>query len=243
MRSRKIYVVVSCVLLWAVLCVPDYRDTALYVFNRMASPVVVLDPGHGGIDGGAESSDGTCEKDINLAIAMDLKKRLEKENIRVIMTRQSDDGLYDRSRNGSVRTLKTQDMNERRRIIDESNADLTVSIHLNSFTQDSSVRGAQVFYPSEGSDEFVAKSSEAAKTIQQLLNENINGEKKRTELGKNDVFLFRNITGAIVIVECGFLSNPDDAASLKRTDYQSEISETLEKSICRFLDEKGTNNQ
>lgn len=238
MKSKKVYIAVACMLLWAVLCVPDYRDVALYVFNRTSDHVVVIDPGHGGIDGGAESSDGTCEKDINLAIAMDLKKLLEAENIKVIMTRKTDAGLYDGSQDSAIRTLKTQDMNERKRIIDDSGADLTVSIHLNSFTQDSSVKGAQVFFPSDGSREMVGESELAAKSIQQSLNDGINKAKKRTELGKNDVFLLRNVTAPIVIVECGFLSNPDDAAHLKNPDYQGKISEILKDGICKYLAEK-----
>ena len=235
MKSKKVYIVVACVLLWAVLCVPDYRDVALYVFDRTPAYVVVIDPGHGGIDGGAESSDGTCEKDINLAIAMELKKMLEAENIKVIMTRKTDDGLYDESQEGAIRTLKSQDMNERKRIIDDAGADLTISIHLNSFTQDSSVKGAQVFYPSEGNDEILGESELAAKSIQKSLNDNINKDKKRTELGKNDVFLLKNVTAPIVIAECGFLSNPDDAANLKNTDFQSKISEILKDGICNYL--------
>lgn len=104
-----------------------------------------MDPGHGGMDGGAQSSDGTSEKDINLSIAEQVKKQLEGEGVKVIMTRYKDEGLYDESQEGTIRSLKTQDMKERKRIIDDSKADLTVSIHLNSFTQDSSVKGAQVF--------------------------------------------------------------------------------------------------
>lgn len=243
MKSKKVYIAVACMLLWAVLCVPDYRDVALYVFNKAPAYSVVIDPGHGGIDGGAESSDGTCEKDINLAIAMDLKKMLEAENIKVIMTRKTDDGLYDESQDSAIRTLKTQDMNERKRIIDDSGADLTVSIHLNSFTQDSSVKGAQVFYPSDGSEEIVGESEAAAKLIQQYLNDSVNKDKKRTELGKNDVFLLRNVTAPIVIVECGFLSNPDDSAHLKDSDYQGEISEILKDGICKYLTEKTAANR
>lgn len=237
MKGKKVYILIACVLAWAVLCIPDYKEVASYVWKAADGVSVVLDPGHGGIDGGAESSDGTSEKDINLAIAMDLKERLEAEGIRVIMTRETDTGLYDGSQQGAIRTLKTQDMKERKRIIDDSGADLTVSIHLNSFTQDSSVKGAQVFYPSDGDETLVQESKRAAAIVQENLNNDINTDKKRTELGKNDVYLMKNITGRIIIVECGFLSNPEDASNLKDPEYQKKVSETLNRGICKYLDE------
>ncbi len=238
MKGKKIYILIACVLVWAVLCVPDYRDVASYVWKAADGVSVVLDPGHGGVDGGAESSDGTSEKDINLAIAMNLKEKLEDDGIKVIMTRESDTGLYGGSQEGAIRTLKTKDMKERKRIIDDSGADLTVSIHLNSFTQDSSVKGAQVFYPSDGDEAFVQESKSAAAIVQENLNNDINTDKKRTELEKNDVYLMKNITGSIIIVECGFLSNPEDASNLKKTEYQEKISETLRRGICKYLEEK-----
>ena len=235
MKGKKVYVLAACVFVWSVLCVPDYKDVVSYVWSSAVRPVVVLDAGHGGMDGGAESSDGTSEKDINLAIAMDLKELLEANGIKVIMTREDDEGLYDKSQNAAIRTLKTQDMKERKRIIDDSGADLTVSIHLNSFTQDSSVKGAQVFYPCDGDDALVEGSKQAAEIIQAGLNEDINTDKKRTELGKNDVYLLKNVTGNIIIVECGFLSNPEDASNLKKSEYQGKISETLSEGICEYL--------
>lgn len=237
MKNKKAYIAVVCITLWAVLCIPDYREVASFVAARAETPVVVLDPGHGGIDGGAESSRGISEKDINLSIALELRKQLQQENIRVIMTRQSDKGLYGPKQKGTIRSLKTCDMKERKRIIDEAGAALTVSIHLNSFTQDSSVRGAQVFYPSEGEASVTSKSEEAARLIQQAFNDSINKEKKREELGKNDVFLFRDIRSPIVIAECGFLSNQEEAENLKEGVYQQQLSKVLKKGICTYLDE------
>ncbi|MBC8567636.1 N-acetylmuramoyl-L-alanine amidase [Mogibacterium sp. NSJ-24] len=235
MKSKGIYILATFVLVCTVLCIPGRNEMASYVWKKAEKPVVVLDPGHGGMDGGAQSSDGTSEKDINLSIAEQVKKQLEGEGVKVIMTRYKDEGLYDESQEGTIRSLKTQDMKERKRIIDDSKADLTVSIHLNSFTQDSSVKGAQVFYPSYGSEEAVEASKKAAEIIQSKFNNEINTDKKRTELGKGDVFLLKNITGPIVIVECGFLSNPEDAGNLKNKKFQIKISENLSDCICEYL--------
>jgi len=239
MKGKKVCVLLSCVILCVVVFTYSYRGAAGYVEKMSSVRTVVLDAGHGGIDGGAESSSGTCEKDINLAIAVFLKELLEAEDIKIVMTREEDVGLYDESQEGAIRTLKTQDMKERKRIIDEAAADLTVSIHLNSYTQDSSVKGAQVFYPSEGDESIVEESKKAAQVIQSYLNSDINTDKKRDEMGKCDVYLLRNVTAPIVIVECGFLSNPEDAENLEDEKYQKRIAETLKASICNYLDEAG----
>lgn len=238
MKNKGICILAVCTLMCTILCIPGHDEMAAYVWKKAEEPVVVLDPGHGGMDGGAQSSTGINEKDINLAIAAGVKKLLEKEGVKVIMTRHRDEGLYDQSQQGTIRSLKTQDMKERKRIIDDSKADLTVSIHLNSFTQDSSVKGAQVFYPAYGNDDAVGESEKAAKIIQDKFNKEINTDKKRTELGKSDVFLLKNITGPIVIVECGFLSNPEDAENLKDKKFQRRISENLSDCICEYLSAK-----
>ena len=235
MKIRKTGLLLLTILLCAIMCVSETDELTAYVLNEAGRAVVVLDPGHGGIDGGAESSDGTSEKDINLAIASQLRKMLENKGIRVIMTRTSGEGLYDPRQDAAIRTLKTNDLYERKRIIDEADADLTVSIHLNSFTQDPSVKGAQVFFPSEGDEELVGRSEAAASLIQAELNKTINKEKKRTELGKNDVFLLKEITCPIVIAECGFLSNREDASMLKNATHQKKIAEALCISICGYL--------
>ena len=204
---------------------------------------VVLDAGHGGIDGGAESFGGVCEKDINLSIAKKLKQQLEKEGVAVIMTRTTDEGLYERDAHGAIRTLKTYDMRKRREIIDDAGADLAVSIHLNSFTEDTSVRGAQVFYPEYGRGNSVQESKKAAAGIQKDLNEYINGENQRSELAKSDVILMRDVVCPTIIVECGFLSNEDEASMLRKKSYQEKIVKVLKKSICSYLGEKTSENE
>lgn len=243
MKSKVIDIMIIAVLMWAVLSIPSYRDTVEQVWKATERPVVVIDPGHGGMDGGAEGGDGTAEKDVNLKISLKLKDHMEKAGVRVIMTRDSDTGLYDEGEQGTIRYLKTKDMHERKRIIDEAGADLVISIHLNSFTQDGSVKGAQVFYPSAGADELVEKSCAAAEIVQENLNLNINTDKKRTELGKDDVYLLQNVTCPIIITECGFLSNDEDLNNLKKDKFQEEIAKSLKVSICKYLEENGNKTQ
>lgn len=235
MKSKLVDFLVIAVLVVAVLSIPGHVETVQQVWKAAGAPVVVLDPGHGGIDGGAEAKDGTAEKNINLIIALDLKKQLQEEGIRVVMTRSKDEGLCYDDGNSSIRSLKTADMHERRRIIEEAKPDLTVSIHLNSFTQDPSVCGAQVFYPLEGEPDVVAKSKLAAEIMQAQLNAKVNSEKKRSELGKNDVYILKDPHSPIVIAECGFLSNANDLKNLKTPEYQEIISKTLKASICKYF--------
>lgn len=127
---------------------PGYRQ-ALQIAAKLSVPMtLVIDPGHGGPDSGAVASDGTVEKNINLAISLALKQEAEKYGIKVVLTRDSDAGLYGED-NTSGRWLKLGDLKERKRIIDEAAPDLMISIHLNSFQQDSKVKGSAGFLSKE----------------------------------------------------------------------------------------------
>ncbi len=243
MKSKLVDIMIIGILALTVVLIPETKDAVMYVWESADRPLVVIDAGHGGIDGGAEGSDGTLEKDINLAIALKLRDFLEKEGIKVIMTRTEDEGLYADDQQGAIRSLKTSDMYARKQIMDDSEADLIVSIHLNSFTQDTTVKGAQVFYPSEGDSLIVENSKRAAEIIQEEFNENVNTDKKRSELGKNDVFILQNISRPIVIAECGFLSNEEDLNDLKNKKHQEKISKSLEASICKYLRQNGNKTQ
>ena len=140
---------------------------------------VVLDSGHGGFDPGKESSDGILEKHINLAIAERLKELLEKEGIRVVMTRTDDNGLYTESDSNK----KIADMKKRCAIIDAAKADIVVSIHQNSY-QSPEVKGAQVFYYKHS-----AEGKKLAQILQKSLKENLDTENKRQE--KEDSTYYR----------------------------------------------------
>lgn len=235
--NSKLMSIVAIFAIVAII-VTSFSNTidAADVFSKKGETTIVLDPGHGGIDGGAESAEGLLEKDINLKISIHLAKLLEDAGINVIMTRTEDRGLYDENDSAAIRTLKTQDMHRRKAVMDAADASLVVSIHLNSFTEDRDVQGAQVFYPgAEG--EQVSESKMAAEITQEELNANINDVKQRVALPKNDVFILQNISCPTIIVECGFLSNYDEANKLSNHAYQAKIAKTLELSICRFLEE------
>lgn len=235
MKRKAGIACLAAALICGVIFVPSDKNIAAEISKRTAASVIVLDPGHGGMDGGAQSSAGISEKDINLSICIMLRELLEKDGFKVIMTREDDRALCDENSQGTIRSHKTEDMKERKQIIDQAGADLAVSIHLNSFTQDPDVKGAQVFYPAAAGDSNCVKSNEAAELIQQSLNKTINVEKDRTELGKNDVFILKNIRCPVVIVECGFLSNPQEAEALNKHAYQAKIAKSLQTGICSYI--------
>ena len=190
--------------------------------------VLVIDAGHGGFDGGAEAADGTQEKNINLEIAKKLADLAAGYEVEVIMTREDDYGLYDEESS----TKKQDDLTRRLEIIEESGADLAVSIHLNSFKQDAGVYGAQVFYASDEqgrTDVFSGK--ELAENVQKSLEMNISDGRERTAMKKNDVLLMKDPPCPFILVECGFLSNPNEAELLKTAEYQAVLAEAVWQGI------------
>ena len=135
---------------------------------------MVIDAGHGGMDGGAAGADGTTEQKINLDIAKALQAEAKKYGISAVLTRESEDGLYEEENGG--KWSKVGDMRQRKRIIEEEDPDLVVSIHLNSFISDTSVHGAQVFYPKEGESSLVDENKALAEKVQAALKEELGEE-------------------------------------------------------------------
>ena len=187
-----------------------YTGQATDAAAGKAAVTVVIDPGHGGVDGGAEADDGTPEKNINLNIALKLKQLAENDGWNVIMTREEDTGLYS-EQNSTIRSKKTEDLKKRKEIFDSSAADAAVSIHLNSYTADRSVRGAQVFY-ADGSEE----SKMLAECIQNQM------KNRRRAMAKSDVLILQQAKVPTVIAECGFLSNYEESRKLRTDEYIAE---------------------
>lgn len=230
--KQKLRIVLCLVCIMIVTAsVPTGSSIITGVSKLIKKDVIVIDPGHGGMDGGAESSSGICEKDINLAIAMHIKKLAEKDGFKVIMTRD-DDRLLGDTESGSIRSRKTADLTERKRIIDESGAKLAVSIHLNSFKQDRSVHGAQVFYPAGSEEEEVISSSKIlAESVYEKLSSGIDDGTERPVLAKGDVRILKNVSVPTIIVECGFLSNNDEAKLLESPEYQEKLAQFIYEGV------------
>lgn len=190
--------------------------------------IIVIDPGHGGIDPGTSSKSGVAEDKINLQISLKLCKLIEQSGGRAIMTRSDDKGLYTEG-SGKVRDKKNEDLKKRNEIINTSGAHLFVSIHLNSFPQ-SKYYGAQTFYQ-KGSEE----SKRLAELIQEELKDNIENKNHRVAKSIDTIYLLKDKVIPGALVECGFLSNPEEEKLLQEDKYQDKIAWSIFVGIARFL--------
>lgn len=183
--------------------------------------IILIDPGHGGIDGGAKSKNGTIEKSINLDISLKLKEKLETSGYEVYLTRDSDSEL-DRK--------KVNDLNARCKMKKEKKCEAFISIHQNIFPQ-SKCFGAQVWYSNK------EKSKILADNIQNSLKANISdGNKRVAKAAKDDYKILRDgYDGACVLVECGFLSNGEEEIRLKNEDHQEKIANSILEAVDSYF--------
>ena len=195
--------------------------------GNVRGPVVVLDAGHGGVDPGKVGVDGTLEKDINLQVTLLLKRYLEAADVKVILTRDADEGLY---QSGDT-NKKRADMEARCAIIQQAQPRLVVSIHQNSY-HEASVKGAQVFYY-KGS----VQGQQLAQMLQQSFDRVLGENNTRQAKGNDQYYLLLHTSCPVVIVECGFLSNWEETAKLKDPSYQEQIAWSLHMGILQYINE------
>lgn len=181
---------------------------------------VVLDAGHGSFDSGKVGINGVLEKDINLSISKKTKKYLEKKGICVIMTRNKDESLAE----GENGNRKVQDMKARVKRINDTKPDLAVSIHQNSYHEES-IHGAQVFYY-----EHSESGEKDARILQEALLA-VDPDNTRQVKANTTYYLLKRTEVPILIVECGFLSNQEEAEKLASEDYQKEIAKAIANGI------------
>ena len=186
---------------------------------------IVVDAGHGGMDPGKIGINNALEKDINLAVALKLERNLRENGINVVMTRTDDSGLYKETDSNK----KVRDMKNRLAIIEEAKPALAVSIHQNSYP-DSSVSGVQVFYYKDS-----VKSKEAAEIMQTQMIRTLKPRKERVAKDNSSYYLLKKTSSPIVIVECGFLSNYEEAQKLSSELYQEKVAWAIHMAIVQYL--------
>jgi len=194
--------------------------------------IFVIDPGHGGPDGGAEGKDGTQEKYITLNIANYLRDYLNEAGALVKMTRETDKDLADINTKG-LSKRKLEDLQNRVRLANESMADFYVSIHLNSIPS-TKWRGAQTFYYPVN-----IENKEMAESIQKQLILNLNNT-DRAPLSRNDIMVLKYVEMPSVMVEVGFLSNPEELALLQDEEYQKKVAFAIYQGMLDYYVKKDT---
>lgn len=193
----------------------------------LAGQTIVLDAGHGGADGGAVSEQGLIEKDINLAVSLYLRDYLQQAGAIVVMTREEDRDLADSGTKG-YKQRKTEDLKRRVRFIEEQQARLFISIHMNSIPSPR-WRGAQTFYyPNHGD------SPTLADLIQEELRRNLENTDRVAKQSDKSVYILEAITIPAALVEVGFLSNPEEASLLGDEAYQRKVAASIYQGILRY---------
>ena len=191
--------------------------------------VVVIDPGHGGEDGGAVSARGTKESELNLAIGLRLRDLCVLLGIPTRMLRTEDVMLCEDSAQ-SMAQRKVSDLRQRVKLVNETPGALLVSIHQNSFPQGTQYRGAQVFFaPTEGSQAL-------AEALQGKLCDSLDSNNHRVCKPIEGVYLMEHVDCTAILLECGFLTNTEEEALLRSPDYQKKLVCVLAATLTEYLE-------
>ncbi len=185
---------------------------------------VVIDAGHGGIDGGASGSLGVFEREINLQISLKLKEAFESKGYKVTLTRTDDSGLYDDTSPG----FKLRDLKKRVEIIKNARPSIFISVHLNTYSSPKR-RGAQVFYKKDSNN-----SKKLADSVQLELNL-LKESKRMYDALSGDYYLLNSLDIPSIIVECGFLSNPEEEKLLLSESYQKTLAKAIYNGTIRYF--------
>ena len=205
----------------------------MQAFSAVEKPpvTVVIDPGHGGEDGGAVSPDGVQESHINLAVSKQLRDLLCFAGVQTVMTREEDVTICDEGL-GTIRARKASDIRNRVAIVNGTENAVLLSIHQNSLPSSTVTHGAQVFWnQQEGAKEL-------AEAIQTSLNDTINvGNEKHTKQIPPTVYLMKHVTAPAMLVECGFLTNQEETGRLQDETYQRTLAISIAAGYLRGTSE------
>lgn len=226
-----ILVIFTSVIIYLACFKENENNSIIPVSNiDLNKKVVIIDAGHGAPDFGAESKNGVTEANINLAISLKLKEKLESSNYSVILTRENENGIQDSSTK-TIKAMKSTDLKNRAKIGNNSNADVFISIHLNKIDQEQ-YWGWQTFYKKSSED-----GKRLAESIQKSISETISDrQNKREALSISNKYLIDNIKIPTVIVECGFLSNANEEKLLQTEEYQNKLVDGIYNGILKYFD-------
>lgn len=222
-----LFVAILCLII--IFFAPESSDTQVDNQEAPTTPTVIIDAGHGGEDGGTQSKEGMLEKDVNLDIALRIKKLLENQGINVILTRDTDTLLYDRNTDykGRKKLLDAQ----ARLSIGENNPDaIFISIHQNAY-KDPQYSGLQVWYSGNNKD-----SVNLAQAMQDNVKSKLQPDNNRQiKLAGTNIYLMEHIQNPAILIECGFLSNPTEAQKLSDNTYRQNLSQVICDAAIEYL--------
>ena len=230
LNRKRINVILLSVFvsIFAFILVTDRKASVPTVSLPVSGKTIVIDAGHGKPDEGAESSKGTTEAETNLKIALKLQNLLEQSGATVILTRSDENAIYDLDAK-TLKQKKISDIHNRVKIGNESSADIFVSIHLNKIPQQQ-YDGWQTFYNGSNED-----SRKLAVSIQNKLNDAIQKENNRIAKTIDNIYIIKHVEIPTTIVECGFLSNPEEERSLLEDEYQNKLAWGIYNGVINYF--------
>lgn len=241
MHKRIIIVIIFICLSLVMYGIINMRRLPNQVASVNALPitnkVIVIDAGHGLPDEGAVGFNGTTEQAINLSISLKLQKLIEQSGAKVVLTRSDENGIYSLD-SKSIRNKKVSDIKNRVEIGNNSNADVFISIHLNKYPPSEIYRGWQTFYQNNNE-----KSKQLSNIIQNNLSNNIEFKNDRTPMPITGIYIMDHVQIPSVIIECGFLSNPEEVRLLKEDTYQNKLAWGIYTGLQEYFTNEGGTNE
>lgn len=237
MKRKAAFFILFCgaVVLFAMQTLQAFGIVAFHADFFAKKGTIIVDAGHGGEDGGAVGGNGVLEKEINLAIALELEKYLKQNNFDVIMVRDTDRSVGDQTL-GTIAERKRSDTKARLRMVEEAGECILISIHQNHFSE-GKYSGAQVFYSPNRPE-----SADLAEAIRQNIVAALQPDNKREnkEAGSN-IYLLHNCQVPGVLVECGFLSNAEETSRLCDEAYQRDMAAAIYNGLIDYIESRANN--
>lgn len=225
---RLTFVLIGCFVVLAI-CARITERALPTAAAATSKPVIVLDAGHGGLDSGAVGATGVLEKDVNLSIVLALRDMFEMSGFEVVLTRDEDISIYDPGVEG-IRNQKLNDMDNRLEIIQKYPDSIFLCIHQNNFT-DPKYFGGQMFYNNNN-----PQNRTLAQIMQNKFAQLQPGNGREIKLTGEELFLLKSNKNPSLMIECGFLSNPEEEQKLSTWEYQQKVAFTIYGGVMEFID-------
>lgn len=228
LKKHAYYYLYAIAIVFALTFGVNYAATEVGLLQQQRShPVVVIDPGHGGMDGGTTSVNGVLESSLNLEIALQLNDLMRLLGYDTVMTRSEDVSLE--TEGDTVRAQKTSDLKNRVKLVNQQENAILLSIHQNHYTE-SKYSGPQIFYAAN------SESQALAEQMQTQLNATLAPQSNRACKKADGVYLMEQINTPGILIECGFLSNPTEETKLQQPEYQKKLSSVIAATTANYIE-------